>query len=269
MGILGSILGGAISAGGSLIGGLLGSEAQEDANNSNYYMQKEFAKNGIRWKVEDAKAAGIHPLAALGAQVSSPSASYVGDTSLATGVAGAGQDISRAIHSTRSQPERISSHVKSMQDLQVEGAKLENQGKALNNQMLASQIAKVNHAPNPPLPSGRPLNGGLSGQQPDVVYNPLERVKSQSGNIAKEVGEVPDYQLVRTRTGGLSILPSIDAKNRMEDQLIPEFGWAIRNQLLPFLNVKMPYVDPRQHPLPKGYSRWKWNANRMEYQPSR
>ena len=28
--------------------------------------QREFAKHGIQWRVDDAKAAGIHPLAALG-----------------------------------------------------------------------------------------------------------------------------------------------------------------------------------------------------------
>jgi hypothetical protein len=38
------------------------------ANNAaNYEQQKEFAQNGISWKVADAKRAGIHPLAALGA----------------------------------------------------------------------------------------------------------------------------------------------------------------------------------------------------------
>ena len=62
----GSALGSAIGAVGSLIGGNIAS------NNANkqYEMQKEFAQNGIRWKVADAKAAGIHPLAALGAQTS-------------------------------------------------------------------------------------------------------------------------------------------------------------------------------------------------------
>lgn len=31
-------------------------------------LQREFAQNGIRWRVEDAKRAGLHPLYALGAQ---------------------------------------------------------------------------------------------------------------------------------------------------------------------------------------------------------
>ena len=40
-----------------------------------YQNQKEFAQHGLRWKVEDAKQAGINPLVALGASTHSPSAS--------------------------------------------------------------------------------------------------------------------------------------------------------------------------------------------------
>lgn len=38
--------------------------AREQAN-SNAALQREFAQNGIRWRVEDAKAAGLHPMYAL------------------------------------------------------------------------------------------------------------------------------------------------------------------------------------------------------------
>lgn len=37
-----------------------------DTNASNEALQREFAQMGIRWKVEDAEAAGLHPLYALG-----------------------------------------------------------------------------------------------------------------------------------------------------------------------------------------------------------
>lgn len=40
-------------------------------NAENIAYQKEFAKHGIQWRVEDAKNAGIHPLAAIGAQTTS------------------------------------------------------------------------------------------------------------------------------------------------------------------------------------------------------
>lgn len=57
-GLLGSLLG--------VFGGLFG-----DKKNRNF--QREFAQNGISWKVADAKRAGIHPLYALGASTQMPS----------------------------------------------------------------------------------------------------------------------------------------------------------------------------------------------------
>lgn len=66
-----------------------------------YLYQKEFAQNGIQWKVQDAQKAGLHPLAALGAS----SASYTpvavtggGDSSssgkLSNALQGMGQAVS-------------------------------------------------------------------------------------------------------------------------------------------------------------------------------
>lgn len=59
---IGSIIGG--------IGGIAGSradrKAQKEQFERNYNIQKEFAQNSIQWRVDDAKKAGLHPLAALG-----------------------------------------------------------------------------------------------------------------------------------------------------------------------------------------------------------
>lgn len=44
-------------------------------------IQKEFAQNGIQWRVNDANKAGIHPLAAMGANVSSGPTMAVGNPS--------------------------------------------------------------------------------------------------------------------------------------------------------------------------------------------
>lgn len=43
---------------------------------------KEFAQKGIRWKVADAKAAGIHPLYAMGASTNMPSVSMQGGSNI-------------------------------------------------------------------------------------------------------------------------------------------------------------------------------------------
>lgn len=88
------IVGAGISAIGSLLGGRKNQKAQAEANRENYEAQKEFAQHGIRWKVEDAKAAGLHPLFALGGAGASfaPSAQPV----MNNGYAEAGQNLSRA-----------------------------------------------------------------------------------------------------------------------------------------------------------------------------
>lgn len=65
--------------GASIAGGLgLGGDPNADYNRmqielarENMAMQKEFAQHGLRWRVDDAVAAGLHPLAALGASGSS------------------------------------------------------------------------------------------------------------------------------------------------------------------------------------------------------
>lgn len=42
-------------------------QAVEDANRANMSAQERFARDGLGWRIEDAKKHGIHPLAAIGA----------------------------------------------------------------------------------------------------------------------------------------------------------------------------------------------------------
>lgn len=140
-----------IGAGASLLGGLFNQNSAAAAAKKNYEAQKEFAQQGVRWKVDDAKAAGIHPLYALGANTVSFSPSSAGDTSMGTAMANAGQDISRAIDATRTGGERATAFNKTVQDLQLTRLGLE-------NELLAAQIRKVNQAGHPP---SRPSAAGV------------------------------------------------------------------------------------------------------------
>lgn len=174
--MLGNIIGG-IS---SLIGGAMGSSATKDANeaaraaNELAYQraerdkeidreyQERFARSGIQWRVEDAKAAGIHPLYALGANTSSYSGSPIqvgspsvaADTSMASAVSSFGQDIGRAVNSTRTQSQRDEAFVRTTQDLQLRKMGLE-------NELLASQIKRMQVSANPAFPSSGPNNSDL------------------------------------------------------------------------------------------------------------
>lgn len=77
-----------IGAAAGLIGAGMNSAKQDKINRDNANLQREFAQNSIQWRVEDAKRAGIHPLAALGASGYSASPSSVGADN---GIAQAGQ----------------------------------------------------------------------------------------------------------------------------------------------------------------------------------
>lgn len=150
-----------VSAGASLAGGLINRDASRRATNmtrdnlnAQMQMQKDFAKSGIRWRVEDAKKAGIHPIYALGAntpQYTPSSATFAADSSLGNAFAAAGQDIGRAINSTRTASERQDAFTTTMQGLQVENAKLDLETKKV---LLASAVAKNRDNATPPAPAG-------------------------------------------------------------------------------------------------------------------
>lgn len=171
----------AISAGAGLIGGLMNRSATAKANQANADLQREFAQNSIRWKVEDAKAAGIHPLYALGAPTYSASPSFVGDTSLGSSVANMGQDISRSIDATRTTKERVDAVQKTVQDLEVTRLGLE-------NELLAAQIRKINqpgHPPARPDLSSDPIVIAGQSIQRDPNFSDSDVITSRYGEPAE------------------------------------------------------------------------------------
>lgn len=260
------MLGELISGGASIIGGLFGKSSAEKANKANIKLQKEFAQNGIQWKVADAKAAGLHPLAALGAQTTAFSPSVVGDTSFGTGIAQAGQDVGRAINSTRTQGQKADAYTKTVQDLSI-------QRMGLENTLLASQIAKTNQAGSPPdMPTatqrylvdgqgeGKVSTPNLPSGTPLISDQPLQRVVSDPSAPFQEPGAINDLGFARTSTGHTPI-PSGDMKQRIDDDLIGTLIWNLRNRLLPTvgLNRTPPYKAPRG-------SHWEYDRLRQEYQ---
>lgn len=149
------MIGPIIAAGANILGGLMNRSAAKDANQaalahaqSQYEHQKEFGQNAIQWKVTDAKRAGIHPLYALGANTVSYSPVTVGHTpdNFGSSLAAAGQDISRAVSAGASPKGRLSETAEAMSVLQLENA-------SLQNEMLKSQIARLNAQTPPPMPA--------------------------------------------------------------------------------------------------------------------
>lgn len=157
---IGEIIGGL----GSLVGGLFGKSSADKANRRNIELQKDFAQKGIQWKVADAKKAGVHPLAALGANTISFTPSSVGDTGLGEGIAAMGQGIGRAIDAGSNQDQRNGSLQATIAQETLKGLRLDNEGKAIQNAALASETVRRSQvgAPLPAVASSP--SGGLSGQ---------------------------------------------------------------------------------------------------------
>lgn len=188
-----AFIGPMISAGASLLGGWMNSKATEKQNEQalawgreQYANQKEFAQQGIKWKVNDAKRAGIHPLYALGAQTTSYSPVTVGntaDTSMGSAIAAAGQDISRAALAGSTDKERVSAYEKTLQSLSLEREQL-------NNQLLRSQIAKTNAQLPPPVPEIGPFShpeGKPEERQPLMLWG--KRVQTSPGTSPAKAWE--------------------------------------------------------------------------------
>lgn len=245
MGLIGDI--------GSFIGGFFDRDSNQKIANENNALQREFAQNGIRWKVEDAKAAGIHPLAALGAQTL-PFTPAFGDN-MGTSFASMGQDIGRAIDSTRTGEERNSARITA---LQVERGELE-------NELLRSQIHQLNQNP-PPMPtagdSAIPQDLTKAGLVKTV---PVQIAHTEPGQPAKEAGVIPDYTFTRTADGAFVPVPSDAMKQKMEDNFLPETLWSIRNNFLPNIGSGPP-PPPRSY-LPEGFNSWKWSIKLQGWIP--
>lgn len=187
-----------IAAGASIAGGLLTSKSQDKANQINQEnairqeaLQREFAQNSVQWKAADALKAGIHPLYALGAPTTSYSPVTVGaqaSTGLGSGIAAAGQDISRAMQATQSQPARDAAFVKTSQALTLTKMGLE-------NELLASQIAKQRAQIGPPVPT---LNGKtlIDGQPATALVTPAGATV-RADDIKQSADTIPATNRIR------------------------------------------------------------------------
>lgn len=144
----------------TLAGSLLAKRSEEKQANIQSDFQREFAQHGIRWKVEDAKAAGLHPLAALGAQTTAYQPVYVGGTGSDYGLSKIGQDISRAISSRQTWKERY-----------VEALRVKQEEEKLRNMVLQNDRLASDAVGTPPaFPIPEPNSLGVVGQDNAVQY---------------------------------------------------------------------------------------------------
>lgn len=242
------MLGDLISAGASLINGFANRSSQEDFNRQqlqiaqqNMAMQKEFAQMGIRWKVEDAKAAGLHPLAALGAQTSSFSPVSLGGEAPKMDFGSMGQDLSRAFKAAATKEERDAIDLEKTKDLAREGLKLDNDIKRTEIASRLISTARQSGQIGPPLPRPGPNRtvDGLAVNDDDLKQKqgdiPSQKYSRPFGYPVYHNPYFSDGQVAEDRYGDSEILSTAKAAtNLVADHLytgylaFPREGWGIR-----------------------------------------
>lgn len=227
-----------ISAGANLISGMMGQNAQENANAANQTQnalnlqyQHQANTHGIRWKVEDAIAAGLHPLAALGVNPASGppgSVAMAPETGMANAAASMGQDLSRAIHATRTERERDAA-------IKDTSSSLTLQNMQLRNEVLAAQLAKLKQS-GPPFPTTGDENT-MPGQGNSGVKVEPSKTTTTGPNLGLEKASGPEMKWFQTPTGSFVWAPSDTYKNATEDSLYETQGF-FRNQVVPMFDNK-------------------------------
>lgn len=210
-------------------------------------------RNSLTGRLKEARAAGVHPLVGLGYGGQVSPVEYQSGPSQERG-GGVVEGIQRAAGAMQTHQERELD--KAVVSLQLEGMQLDNEYKA-------SQIRLLNN--QPPIPEWNDAGSPMPGQGDSrTKMRPSEIIASQSGDTAGQAGAITDYGYAKTSDGGLTIVPSQDVKERIEDQMIPELSWSMRNTYM-----KDPPRPGKEynHLLRKGED-WEWIPHLQEWRPA-
>lgn len=205
----------------------------------NYKLQDELAKKGVRWKVEDAKAAGIHPAVALGVN---PTASPVyGQLPERTNFARYGENISRAINSATTKLEKV------FNTQQIKAAKLNNTEKEIDIALKLKELEGMGAPSFPEFATGEP------GGDDTVRINPAEQIVQSRPGV--EAGTPAATKERRLEGGWLFSTLTQDASEPIESDT---FAWGQYNVMYKMPRYFKAYVKRPKYPATKPRKGYMW-----------
>jgi len=261
-----SAWGAAAGAIGGMLGGLFGANQShrntKETNRNNQdmaekdrAMQREFAQQGIRWKVEDAKKAGIHPLAALGASTHSASPTAIGSIPDPTGAdeySKIGQNLGRAVHVGLTWKERATQ--KAAQNLE-HATKVDNMD--AEAQLMRAKARQIERMSGPAIPGLNESRDGQSG----IKQVPVEVNMSRQDAQHLEAGNHPGYTFIRTGKGLTPVLAG-KHKESVEDSPQEWLSQAIMGKKIVSGSLKPSQKDFGKLGIPKSkWSSYEWKLN--------
>lgn len=267
--VIGPIVGNVLSGIGSVIGANKEAGAVRDANQANIDFQRLAAQEGLRWRVADARAAGINPLAALGFGGANVSSSVIpiqaGEKYRALG--DMGQNIARAVSTTMTAKERVLSEMEQdvyMKELKLKGA------------LIDGQMSKIGSPQGPSFPSldgfGNPILGqdvgpriAQTGQEKMQII-PTGRTASSFGNPSKAYGSITDYYFRSLPGGRLKIAPGPDVQGVLANNALEMLKWEWQHYIDQNLRPERYQPDYKEFPLPEN-KYWHFNGAQGTWEP--
>jgi hypothetical protein len=215
--------------------------ARQDA-----YHDRERDDTQIQRRVADAKKAGIHPLAALGAGSMYSPGTIVGGNYQAD-MSNMGQNISRALSKS------MSGHQQKIASEQLKSLQLENDFKRIEIQKSQRELGDSNEK-------------GLPGINETL---PSKRDSHHSSKVHQESASTPSVKWYKNADRSLSPIPAGEAKKGMEDMLPAESSWLVQNYIKPIFASKQEYnrAKPPKSKLPKGAKDWEFRLNPPRWVP--
>jgi len=225
-------IGTAVGAGIGLIGGALSNIFNKKQADRGYAQQKEALQHSIRWRVADAKAAGIHPLYAMGAP-SLNMTPIVQQDNIGPAVQNMGQSMADITKNTMSENMKAQQFAE-MQLLSSQRNKNDAEAELARTQAMRLMTEKNNI--NPPglgvkNESGQNPTGGGAGF---YEVKPAEQTSQKIGMPESSAGENPSLQLRRLFGGQpmfMDIAEGDSPEETWKEKSIPaSIGMLLNNQ---------------------------------------
>lgn len=216
------------SIGGAIVGAGLEAQWNRRASEDEYIRQKEFAQNGIRWRVEDARAAGLHPLFALQGNTAlyNPSPAVISG-GLSSALGEAGQSVGRAVQGQESASEREAT---ALQLKLLESQIGETDARRDYYISEAARNAQTANVSTPlPVDGASPITGRQGDEftqatQGNIVIKPAEVVSQREGDSTVTAGTSPGEEEFNIGRHGLKIrLPSAGGQGLSE--VLENISW--------------------------------------------
>lgn len=255
---LGSFGGSLLGAGSSLVGGMINATTSKSIAREQMAMQREFAQNGIQWRVEDAKKAGLHPLYAIGASGASYTPVSQDSSAMGNAVADAGAYLGKAIDGsvdkeTRRQLEQENlEYARQQRELAMmkSGADLMNAELINRNLVLRNEEQEFLNARLAASVSGnpvRPSSGSLAGVQGiyDIggAYSNNPAVRSHLGKVRRNSASDSVGAPLRPAVGFSQPLEKANSMFQHEDgsiEVLPSAERAQSTQDMSIFGINFP-----------------------------